>query len=76
MGEAKKCEEFEHQNTYGAYQIELQLNKSWTEGIGKNKKTIYKYPILNSYIVALKEELKQYYNSYLLPKIFEYELLK
>ncbi|HEM3635534.1 TPA: hypothetical protein U1C44_000994 [Streptococcus suis] len=76
MSEAKKCEEFEAQNTYGTYQIELQLNKSWTEIVGKNKQTIYKYPTLNSYIISLKEELKQYYNSYLLPKIFEYELLK
>lgn len=76
MSEAKKCEEFEPQHTYGTYEIELKLNKSWTEGVGKNKKTIYKYPILNSYIVSLKEDLKEYYNSHLLPKIFEYELLK
>lgn len=76
MSEVKGCDEFSPQNTYGTYQIEQQLNKSWTEGVGKNKTTIYKYPILNSYIVSLKEELKQYYNSYLLPKIFEYELLK
>lgn len=76
MSEAKKCEEFDSKYTYGTYQIELDLNKSWKEGEGKNRDIIYKYPILNGYLVSLKKKLKQYYNSYLLPKIFEYELLK
>lgn len=75
MSEAKKCDEFDSQYTYGTHQIELELNKSWTEGVGKNKKTIYKYPILNGYIISLREKLKEYYNIHLLPKFLNMNYL-
>lgn len=76
MSEAQKCDEYNPEYTYGTYQVETELNVSWIEGKGKNKKTIYKYPVLNGYLVTLREELKKYYNATLLPHLFKYELIK
>jgi hypothetical protein len=74
--EAKKTANYDPNLTYGVYQITKELNTSHKEGSGTSKKTVYDYPNLNSYLVSLRDNLKEYYKSHITDKMFEYELLK
>lgn len=74
--EAKKTENYASRLTYGVYQITKELNTSKTVGTGKNKKTVYDYPVLNGYLDTLRTMLKAYYKSHITEKMFKYELLK
>ena len=76
MTEAKKTANYNPTLTYGVYQITKELNTSHDEGIGTTKKTVYDYPNLNGYLVALRDALKAYYKSHITEKMFKYELLK
>ena len=76
LAEAKKTANYNPKLTYGVYQITKELNTSHEEGIGTSKKIVYDYPILNGYLVALRDALKSYYKSHITDKMFKYELLK
>lgn len=76
LDEAKKTENYDSRLTYGVYQITKELNTSKTAGTGKNKKTVYDYPVLNGYLDTLRTMLKAYYKSHITRKMFKYELLK
>ena len=74
--EAKKTGGYDSSLTYGVYQITKELNTSHKEGSGRNKRTVYDYPVLNGYLVALRDKLKTYYKSHITDLMFRYELLK
>ena len=74
--EAKKTSNYNSSLSYGVYQITKELNTSHEEGTGTSRKTVYDYPTLNGYLVALRDILKTYYKSHITHKMFEYELLK
>jgi len=76
MEEAKKTAGYDSSLTYGVYQITKELNTSYKEGSGRNKRTVYDYPVLNGYLVALRDKLKAYYKSHITDLMFKYELLK
>lgn len=76
MEEAKKTVGYDSSLTYGVYQITKELNTSYKEGKGRNKRTVYDYPVLNGYLVALRDKLKAYYKSHITDLMFKYELLK
>ena len=76
LAEAKRTANYDSRLTYGVYQITKELNTSHKEGSGTTKKTVYDYPILNSYLVSLRNNLKAYYKSHITEKMFKYELLK
>lgn len=76
LDEAKKTAKYDSRLTYGVYQITKELNTSKTVRKGKNKKTVYDYPVLNGYLDTLRTMLKAYYKSHITEKMFEYELLK
>ena len=76
LAEAKKTANYNPKLTYGVYQITKELNTSHEEGTGTSKKTVYDYPTLNGYLVALRDALKAYYKSHITDKMFKYELLK
>lgn len=76
LAEAKKTVNYNPNLTYGVYQITKELNTSHEEGTGTSKKTVYDYPTLNGYLVALRDALKAYYKSHITDKMFKYELLK
>lgn len=71
---AKETKNYNSNYSYGVFQIESQLN-TFTVSEEENKK-IPDYPILNGNLNTLKSKLKQYYTKNILPKLFEYELLK
>lgn len=76
LDEAKKTANYDSRLTYGVYQITKELNTAKTAGKGKNKKTVYDYPVLNGYLDTLRAMLKAYYKSHITEKMFKYELLK
>lgn len=76
LAESKKTANYNPKLTYGVYQITKELNTSHEEGSGTTKKTVYDYPTLNGYLVALRDALKAYYKSHITEKMFKYELLK
>lgn len=76
LSEAKNTQKYNWRLTYGVYQITKELNTSHEVGTGKSKEIAYDYPILNGYLTTLRESLSSYYNSHIVKKLFEYELLK
>ena len=62
--------------TYGAYQINKEINTYREVGIGKKKEKKYDYPLLNGNLDTLRTNLKAYYESHITHKLFMYELLK
>lgn len=73
LTEAKKTENYNSQLTYSVYQIIDELNTSKKD---ENDKTVYDYPELNGHLNTLKTMVKEYYNSEIVPFLFEYEFLK
>ena len=73
LTEAKKTENYNSKLTYSVYQIIDELNTSEKD---ENDKTIYNYPELNGHLNTLKTMIKEYYNSEIVPFLFEYEFLK
>lgn len=76
LAEAKKTANYNPKPTYGVYQIARELNTSHEEGTGIRMKTVYDHPSLDSYLVSLRDSLKEYYRSHIADKMFKYELLK
>lgn len=71
---AKKTKNYDSELTYGVYQIFCELNTfTHDEETGENKPD---YPELNGHLKSLKQKVKEYYNSEIVPVLFEYEFLK
>lgn len=71
--EAKKTDKYDSELTYSVYQIIDELNDSIKD---ENDKIIYLYPELNGHLNSLKTMVKEYYNTEIVPFLFEYEFLK
>lgn len=69
----KTTNEYDHSLTYGVFQIEKEINT-----FSKNEQgdIIYNYPELNGALKTLKCLIKEYYNSEIVPVLFQYEFLK
>ena len=76
LSEAKKTANYKPEWTYGVYQITKELNTFTVVGVGKQKKNVYDYPVLNGDLDTLRTKLKAYYKSHITEKMFKYELLK
>lgn len=75
----KTKKEYNNKFNYGLHQIIKEVNiKIETGDYTKSKEPIlaYKYDKLNKLIKELKEELNNFYDEYIAPKLFKYELLK
>lgn len=71
---AQKTDNYNEKLTYGVYQIFAELNTiSQDEETGESKPD---YPELNGALKTLKQNLKEYYNSEIVPVLFEYQFLK
>ena len=71
---AKKTKNYDKTLTYGIYQISVELNTNYKDDLTQS--IIYDYPELNGALNTLKEYVKHYYISEIVPFLFEYELLK
>lgn len=71
---AKRTDEYDSSLTYGIYQIIKDLNTYYKDE--KTGKKVWNYVELNSAIRALKTLVKDYYNTEIVPTLFEYEFLK
>ena len=76
LEEAKKTANYDSKLTYGVYQITKELNTFHNEGVGTRQKKVADYPVLNGYLVSLRDNLKQYYLDVIKPDMFKYELVK
>lgn len=70
---AKTTKEYDPSKTYGVYQIFSELNTYYKDD---NDETIFNYPELNGALKTLKVNLRNYYNSEIVPILFDYEFLK
>ncbi len=71
---AKETENYNKNLTYGVYQIYAELNTfTFDDETGERKPD---YPELNSALRLLKQKVKEYYNSEIVPTLFRYEFLK
>ena len=71
---AKTTRKYNPDYTYGVYQIFAELNTfTQDKETGESKPD---YPELNGIFKSLKQKVKEYYNSEIVPILFEYELLK
>ena len=74
LSKAKETKNYNPNLTYGIYQIFAELNTFTQEEMtGAN---IPDYPELNGHLKSLKQKVKEYYNSEIVPTLFEYEFLK
>lgn len=71
---AKKTKNYNPKLTYGIYQISTTLDTSWKDEI--SGKTIWDYKELHTALQSMKTLIKKYYNSEIVPVLFEYEFLK
>lgn len=60
--------------TYGVYQIYAELDTSYKDEI--TNKTVYDNVELHTALTSLKEMVKDYYNTEIVPNLFEYEFVK
>ena len=71
---AKKAENYNPALTYGVYQIFAELDTSHVDETTGN--TIWDNVELHTALAGLKTLVKEYYNSEIVPVLFEYEFLK
>lgn len=71
---AKKAENYNPALTYGVYQIYAELDTSHVEETTGD--TIWDNVELHTALAGLKTMVKEYYNSEIVPSLFEYEFLK
>ena len=74
--EAQATNNYVRKYSYGVYQIGVELNTFRIEGTGRKKHKVYDYVDLNGDLDSLRENLKAYYRSHILDKMFKYELVK
>ena len=73
LEEAKKCEEYDPEITYGLFQIHADLD---TFEIDENDVKVWNHRELHSALQTMKTLIRGYYNKEIVPTLFEYELLK
>ena len=71
---AKKAKNYDPALTYGVYQIFAELDTSHVDETTGN--TIWDNVVLHTALAGLKTLVKDYYNSEIVPVLFEYEFLK
>lgn len=71
---AKAADEYNSALTYGVYQIYAEIDTSYTDET--TGETVYNNVELHSALQGLKTLVKDYYNSEIVPVLFEYEFLK
>ena len=76
LKEAKKTANYDKGLSYGVWQISQDLNTKHEVVEGHKTKLVPDYPELNGHLESLKANLKEYYKTQVLPKLFEHELLK
>jgi hypothetical protein len=70
---AQKTKKYNPESTYGVYQIFDELNTTYLD---ESQKKQYNYPDLNGDLITLRTMVKEYYNSEIVPTLFEYKFLK
>ena len=76
LAEAQLTKNYKNGYSYGVYQIGNELNTFRVEGSGRNKHNVYDYVDLNGDLDSLRGNIKNYYKSHILKKMFAYELVK
>lgn len=71
---AKQAKNYDPALTYGVYQISSELDTSHKDEVTGN--TVWENVELHTALVGLKTLVKEYYNSEIVPILFEYEYLK
>ena len=74
LNHVKETKEYRKELTYGIYQIFAEIDTSYTDET--TRKTVYNNIQVHSDLQAMKELCKNYYNSEIVPILFEYEFLK
>lgn len=70
---AKQTDEYNLELTYGVYQIDKEIDTSYKDD---NANTIWNNIEVHSALQTLKALVKEYYNTEIVPTLFEYEFLK
>ena len=73
MNAVKKTSEYNPQLTYGVYQIFAEIDTFYKDDEGK---TVWNNVEVHSALQTLKTLVKEYYNTEIVPTLFEYEFLK
>lgn len=73
MNAVKQTDEYDSSLTYGVYQIFADIDTSYKD---ENGKTVWNNIEVHSALQTLKTLAKDYYNSKIVPTLFEYEFLK
>lgn len=71
---AKKTKNYDTILTYGIYQITVELDTYKYDN--ETDRNVYDYPELHGHLQTLKKLVKDYYNTEIVPTLFEYEFLK
>lgn len=71
---AKSCDGYNSELTYGVYQIFAELDTSHKDEITDN--IVWDNVELHTALQALKQLVKDYYNSEIVPVLFDYEFIK
>lgn len=71
---AKQAKNYDPALTYGVYQISSELDTSHKDEVTGD--TVWENVELHTALVGLKTLVKEYYNSEIVPTLFEYEYLK
>lgn len=73
MDAVKQTDEYDPRLTYGVYQIFAEIDTSCKDDEGK---TVWNNIEVHSALQTLKTLVKEYYNTEIVPTLFEYEFLK
>lgn len=73
MDAVKQTDEYDPRLTYGVYQIFAEIDTSYKDDEGK---TVWNNIEVHSALQTLKTLVKEYYNTEIVPTLFEYEFLK
>lgn len=73
MDAVKQTDEYDPRLTYGVYQIFTEIDTSYKDDEGK---TVWNNIEVHSALQTLKTLVKEYYNTEIVPTLFEYEFLK
>lgn len=73
MDAVKKTDEYDPALTYGVYQIFTEIDTSYKDDEGN---TVWNNIEVHSALRTLKTLVKEYYNTEIVPTLFEYEFLK
>ena len=70
---AKRTDEYNPDLTYGVYQIYAEIDTAYKDERGN---TVYSNPEVHSALQTLRQLLKVYYNTEIVPNLFKYQFLK